>query len=275
MSFEAAQKAGAHGVEFDVMFSADKKIIVFHDYKLQKRLTVEGKVSKMTLKELQKVDLTQYYTERNPGKEAPAIFKKAKVPTLEEVFAYYKKQPKAILNIEIKNKDPFDKGFEKALAEAIKKAGFEKRVLVSSFNPFAVRRFRLAAPGIPLGLIYSPKNPIYIRNLWFLRLAKPDALHPDHKIIDANYMKWARGLGLKVHTWTVNDPKEMKRLIDLGVEVIITDFPDRLTQVLAGKDPKDIKVDSPKETAPAKASEKAKSSDTPSSKAPEKSPTKK
>jgi glycerophosphoryl diester phosphodiesterase len=236
-AMKAAKKAGAHGVEFDVVLTRDKQIAVFHDLKLEKRLQdKKGSISSMTLAELRKVDLTPYLAERRPDlKPMPAIYKQAKVPTLDELFAWYKKHPTVILNIELKSRDVSDKGLEKAVWSLIQKYGYEKRVLISSFNPFALYRFRKLAPQILRGLIYGPKTPIYIRQRWFAWLAQPDALHPDHILVDAAYMNWARKKGFAVHPWTVNDRGKMQRLKALGVGLLITDYPNRAIETLFPK----------------------------------------
>lgn len=231
-AFREAQKAGAHAVEFDVMLSKDKKVIVFHDSTLQQRLFSEGKVRSMTYAELKKVDVSAYYTEHHPSTSIPTKFRPAHIPLLEEVLEFYKKYPKAVLNVELKNATLRGTGLEPAVAQLLRKHGYTRRVIVSSFNPFSVWRFRKAAPEMLRALIYYEGNPIYIRNLWFIDLAQPDALHPKHTMITPAYAAWAKQKGLALNPWTVNDVSEMKRLIRLGVTGIITDFPDRLNQVL-------------------------------------------
>ena len=235
MAFEAAQKSDAQGVEFDVMLTADKQLVVFHDQVLQKRLKdKKGKVRDLTLKQLNDMlDLSVYYKMRTHAKDVPAIFRQAMIPTLRAVFDYYKKYPKIVLNVEIKNKDASDKGAERKIAALIKSYQFEKRVIISSFNPLAVWRFRGYAPGIPTGLIYANEGvPYYIKKLWLMWLAQPDAVHPDFKMVDEAYMKWAKQRGFAVNVWTVNEPEDMKRMLKLGVNMIITDYPDRLAKVL-------------------------------------------
>lgn len=235
-SFAAAQKAGAHGVEFDVIMTRDKQLVVFHDLKLQKRLANKGKIQQMTLAQVRQLDLSVYFRMEYPKSRSLHAFRKVKAPTLTQVFTFYKQHPKVILNVELKNKDPFGgRGVEKRVAKVIQRFGYQKRVIVSSFNPFAIRRFRKIAPHIPTGLIYSksPKVPIYIRQLWFLGIARPDAMHPNYKIVDKAYMQWARSRGLSVNVWTVNKAEDMRRMIKLGVDMIITDFPDRLAAILA------------------------------------------
>lgn len=231
-AFQAAKQAGVDGVEFDVMMTRDGKIVVFHDYKLEKRLYATGDVRKMTYAQLQKVDVSPYYVEHHPFGAVPKAFRPTRVPLLSEVLAFYQPQPNVVLNIELKNEDVTGKGLEPAVAAMIRKFGVEKRVIVSSFNPFALWRFRKVAPSIPRGLIYSGSNPIYIRNLWFLNLARPDALHPHYELVTKEYMARAKKRGFAVNPWTVNHAEQMKRLQALGVNSMITDEPVQLGKIL-------------------------------------------
>lgn len=230
LSFKAALEGGAHGVELDVMMTADRQLVVFHDYTLQKRLPLQGVIRKLTFQQLRNVDLSQYFQIRT-RQPVPPPFRGALAPTLEEVLQYYQKHPKAILNIEMKNEDIFDQGHEQETYRLVQKYKMQDRVIVSSFNPFSMWRFRRIAPTLPRGLIYSKDTAFYLRDLWLLSLARPDALHPNFKIVDEAYIRWARKHGFAVNVWTVNEEKDMQRMIRLGVDAIITDFPQRLLRL--------------------------------------------
>ncbi|TNE45070.1 MAG: hypothetical protein EP343_27760 [Deltaproteobacteria bacterium] len=229
-SFDAAIKAGAQCVEFDVMLTKDKKVVVFHDHRLEQRLYAEGTVKQMTWAQLQQVDVSDYILQHQPLRSETKSNRPARIPLLRDVFAWFKKHPKVLLNIEIKTNKAKGDGLEEALASLIKEFGYQERVLVSSFNPFALGRFAKLLPSIRRGLIYSEDTAIYLRRLWFARLAKPDALHPNHTMVTPAYMRWAEAKGLPVHVWTVNRREDMRRMLELGVQMIITDFPNRLAE---------------------------------------------
>ncbi|MCK4316291.1 MAG: glycerophosphodiester phosphodiesterase, partial [Anaerolineae bacterium] len=108
----------------------------------------------------------------------------------------------------------------------------DNRVLLSSFNPLSLRRAKKIAPRIPVGLLYAPWLPLPLRRAWLAPLAPHEARHPEHTLVDAHYMAWARRRGYRVNAWTVDDPDEMRRLIGLGVDGIITNVPDVLRGVL-------------------------------------------
>jgi glycerophosphoryl diester phosphodiesterase len=250
LAFQAAALAKADGVELDVMMTADRQLVVFHDYRLQKRLPLQGEVRKMTLAELRsKVDLAEYYA-RLTRKPIPPAFRKTPVPLFEDVLAYYQKHPQIVVNIELKNEDLRDQGHEAEAIRLVKKYKMEDRVFASSFNPFSIWRFRRIAPHIRTGLIYDNSLKIYLRRLWLLPFARPDALCPNYRIVDEAYMRWARSQGFAVHVWTVNHPEEMRRLIRLGVDGIMTDHPTLLVRIYEEEQAKKTPATSRKSPTP-------------------------
>ena len=112
------------------------------------------------------------------------------------------------------------------------------RVVISSFNPLALWRVRRLNPWIPVGMLYCEGLPFFLTRPWLRHLVRPDAMHPEWKMVDADYVRWARKRGYRVHTWTVDDPGRMWQLVEAGVDIIITNRPDLLRQVLqAGHEP--------------------------------------
>ena len=137
-----------------------------------------------------------------------------------------------LLNIELKTTSPGDNGLERAVITLVEQHGLSRRVLFSSFNPFSLRRAKRIAPHIPVGLLYDQGLALPLRRAWLAFLAPHEARHPHYKMVDARYMAWARRRGYRVNTWTVDDPAEMRRLVGLGVNGIITNVPDVLRSVL-------------------------------------------
>ena len=105
-------------------------------------------------------------------------------------------------------------------------------VIVSSFNPIRLWRLRRIDPRLPRGMLHDPGTPIYVRDLWFLPLVQPDALHPHYSMVNAAYMKRAQQWGVRVNVWTVDAPAQARRLVKLGVDGIITNDPARLHDVV-------------------------------------------
>ena len=123
-------------------------------------------------------------------------------------------------------------GLEEAVAEKIAAFGLGQRVIISSFNPFALRRFRRAEPKVMIGFLYSPDYAQFLKH--FLFGLKHEARHPNVKLIDAQYMAWARQAGYYVNTWTVNEAARARELAQLGVNIIMGDYPDVVKAAIAG-----------------------------------------
>ena len=247
-AFEKAIALGADGIEFDVHLSADGVPVVIHDFAVDTTTNGSGRVADLTLAQLKQLDAGVRF---NPA------FAGERVPTLGEVLEAV--GSRLLLNIELKTTSLRDNGLEQAVIAQVKRHGLDDHVLFSSFNPFSLRRAKRIAPHIPVGLLtplFLPPHrggrgrglppyrggrgrglPPYRggrgRWAWLAFLFPHEARHPEHKMVDARYMAWARRQGYRVNTWTVDDPAEMRRLIGLGVDGIITNVPDLLGSILA------------------------------------------
>lgn len=220
-SFVAALQQGAHGVELDVMLSKDGELVVIHDFTLGKTTTGAGLVKEHTLDELKQLDAGSWFGEPFIG---------TTIPTLQEVID---RLPSATLfNIEIKGQYIFTGGVEQAVVDAVVENGLLDRAIISSFNPISLLRVRWADHRVPIALLYSPDLPVFLSDGWLVPVLRPEVLHPRYDMVDEAYMAWTRNKGYRVNVWTVNEAAEMKRLIDLGVDGIITDRPDLLRQIL-------------------------------------------
>ena len=102
-------------------------------------------------------------------------------------------------------------------------------MLISSFNPFNLPRVRNHLPGARLGLITQPQQARH----WIWRFFRYDALHPHFSDVDAVLVSALHARSRQVNVWTVDDPDELKRLMGLGVDGIITNDPQKAREVLA------------------------------------------
>jgi glycerophosphoryl diester phosphodiesterase len=223
-AFARAVELGAQGIELDVHLSADSVPVVIHDFTVDATTDGSGAVSGMSLAELRELDAGSYFD--------PA-FAREPIPTLDEVLESFGRR--LFINVELKTTSPGDNGLERAVIALLGEHGLDRSesILLSSFNPFSLRRARKLAPHLARGLLYSPDMPLPLRRAWFASLAPHQARHPEYTMVDAPYMAWARRRGYQVNTWTVDDPAEMRRLVDLGVDGIITNVPDVLGRVLS------------------------------------------
>lgn len=218
-AFELAYAQGADGIELDVHRTIDDKLVIVHDFTIDETTNGTGTVTEMSLPQLKEFDAGSWFSDE---------FKGVQIPTLDEVFETVGK--KLFINVEIKSMPPQDDGVEALVAQAIQQHGLESRVIVSSFNPFALKRFRSLAPDIPIGFLYNSDDIEAMRTL--MAGTPHEAHHPYHTIINEAYMQWALDNDYFVNTWTVNDITEAQRLRDLGVNTLITNTPEKLINAL-------------------------------------------
>ncbi|MCB9451630.1 MAG: glycerophosphodiester phosphodiesterase [Anaerolineaceae bacterium] len=220
-AFELALQQGADGVELDVQLTKDGYPVIVHDFTIDHTTNGSGQVADKTLAELRELDAGSWFGE---------AFRGTRIPTLDEVFEAVGQH--LIINVEIKSKSLKSTGCEQVVANRIAQFSLQSRVLVSSFDPLALRRFCRIMPEVPIGFLYAETSP---RWLSILMLGfKYEARHPHYSMVDADFMTNAKTHGYHVHTWTVNDIEEARKMRDLGVEILITDRPGVIRQALYG-----------------------------------------
>lgn len=219
-AFELAVQQGAHGVELDVHLSRDGHLVVIHDFAVDATTDGTGLVADLPLAALQSLDAGSWFD--------PA-FAGTRIPTLDEVFEAV--GARLFINVEIKSVTAVTDGVEAALAACIARHAMQARVIVSSFNPLALRRFRAVLPGVPLGFLYSAASPAIVHSL--IDGVRYEAYHPHADLIDRALVEQTHAQGQVVNAWTVNDLARGRTLRDLGVDGIITDAPGAMRAALA------------------------------------------
>ena len=220
-AFLFAIELGADGIEFDVQLSKDGEVVVIHDFALEATTDGQGPVREKTLAELRELDAGSWFDPAFAGQ---------RIPTLQEVIEAV--GHRLLLNIELKSASLRDDGLAVEVVRIIEDYHLLDRVVISSFNPLALRRVKQLNPWIPIGLLYAPDNPVFLRRPWFRYLLQLEALHPHYSQVNERYMRWAKGHGYRLHTWTVDDPERMWELMQQRVDIIITNRPDLLHEVL-------------------------------------------
>lgn len=221
-AFRLAAELGADGVELDVQLSQDGQAVVMHDFTVNKTTNGRGAVKSRTLAELKTLDAGAYFS---------ADFAATPIPTLSEVFLAL--GPVLLFNIELKTAAIRDEGLEAEVIRLVEDFNLADRVVLSSFNPFALRRAWRVNPAIKRGLLWYPGDRWFLRRQLFRSLARPDMFHPHWQAVTPALVQREHARGLRVNPWTCNEPEALRRLIAAGVDAIITDYPDRLRQILA------------------------------------------
>jgi glycerophosphoryl diester phosphodiesterase len=233
-AFRLAVEAGAGGLEFDVHMTLDREIVVIHDATVDRTTDGSGAVAGMTLDELRSLD-AGYRFSPDGGRTHPYRGRGVRIPTLAEVYEEF---PATCLNIEMKEAQP---DVEEAVLRIIRNAGAEERTLVVSNRHGVVRRFRRISAGrISTGASRQEIRDFYLLSRLHLeRLFSPDydalQVPVDYKgipLVTPRFVEAAHSRGVRVDVWTINDPGEMRRLLDLGVDVLMTDRPEVLVSVL-------------------------------------------
>jgi glycerophosphoryl diester phosphodiesterase len=233
-AFRLAVEAGAGGLELDVHLTHDGHVVVIHDATVDRTTSGSGAVSEMTFDELRGFDAGHTFSP-DGGSNHPYRGLGVRVPTLREVL---KEFPGVAVNIDIKAKRP---GIEAAVLGVLREANALGRALVVSTPHATVKRFRKISGGhISTGASRWETGIFYLLSrLRLERLASPayDALqvplrHRGIALVTPRFIEAAHARGVRVDVWTINQADEMHRLLDLGVDVIMTDRPGTLTEVL-------------------------------------------
>lgn len=227
-AFREALEAGANWIEFDVQLSADGQLIILHDDTLNRttNLNQTRRPVEFTLAQLRELDAGGWF---GPG------FAGERIPTLNEVLEEFK--GRLGLNIEIKSRQGFeaDNGIEAKVAEALAQHNLLdiEQVIVSSFDPDRLVALHALNEHIPLGALYDPKDhPKNYDPFQLIPITGARAFHPKFSAITEAMMLRARQENLQVNTWTVNELPDMQSAIDLGLDMIITNYPAQLRELI-------------------------------------------
>lgn len=225
-AFELAAEIGADGIELDVHLSRDGIPVVIHDFTVDSTTDGSGSVRGKTLAELRELDAGRHFSEAFAG---------VRIPTLDEVFEAVGRR--LLINVELKTRGIIQPGLLCAVNECVKAHGLMGRVWISSFNPVALRRLRRLNAHLPVGYLYTsgPSSTALSRWLACALIGVHQAHHPHFSIVDRRYMVWARRHGYRVNVWTVNNVANIRQMRDVGVDMIISDVPDLVRDVLQGE----------------------------------------
>lgn len=232
-AFTRAVELGADALEMDLQLSADDEVMVIHDGTVDRTTDGAGQVRDLTLSELRQLDAGYAWTDDNG--DTPFRHQGVRIPTLGEVFEAV---PEQFLMLELKSDAGTD--IAPATAEVIEAHGRGDDVLVASENQAILERFRELAPTVATSMAEDEIRTFYTLHLAGLhRWWRPPGVafqvperHEGRHVVDDRFVSAASDLGLQVHVWTVNQRADMRRLLELGVDGVITDYPGRLAEQL-------------------------------------------
>ncbi len=240
VAFQGAVQLGCRYLETDIHTTRDGVLVTIHDETLDRISDGSGPVHALTLAELKRLD-AGYRFSPDEGQSFPFRGKGIRVPTLAEVTQAF---PDTCLNLEIKQKEP---SLVEALVTFIEEQNAHDRILVGSFHDRVLKEFRQRTGGRVATSAASREARLFwlasrLGLTRFLRLPYDALQVPPHRgalpVVDRRLVQAAHRLGIQVHVWTVDESEEMRRLLNLGVDGLMSDRPDLLLDVLRLSYPK-------------------------------------
>jgi glycerophosphoryl diester phosphodiesterase len=224
-AFKLARDMGIPGVELDAHLTSDGKVVVIHDHSTARVGGAALEVERSALKELSALDV---------GSWKGSQWKGERIIELRELFEEFGES--LYYDVELKSNISADYGLEEAVAACLRDAFASKgsmaaRILVSSFNPMALARFKYLSPAIPTAIIWSgdAEVPAYLRHGEGRWIGKVDALKPDRtKVTRLSSLRWRKLGRYPILPWTVDEAGEAARLLALGCEGVISNRPQEL-----------------------------------------------
>lgn len=217
---KVAEETVADGIELDIQLTKDGEIVIMHDEMLDRTTNGSGWLKDHTLEELKMLSV---------GVNVKGFFPRQTIPTLREYFTWLK-TTKLITNIELKTSYFEYEGIEEKLIAMVKEFGLEDQIWYSSFNHYTVARIKKLMPEAKCGLL---------TDTWLMNIGEYAASQEAASVNARTYFCAKEGVAADLHAhnialqaWTPNDAEMMQELVDAGVDVLITNYPDIAAKVL-------------------------------------------
>ena len=225
-AFNLAFDMGADGIELDVVLTKDGVPVICH-YSTS-ALPTHGirSLHHLTLAEVKQIDAGVWFGEKFRGETL-------RVPTLAEALDAVGSRGKMIIEIKRGPNEFKNDGREQATIDVVRQATRARNVILTSFHPISLYYIRQAEPNLPRGFIYHTKIfPWLLQGFWFRLLTHPQELHINEDMATPSYVAWAKRRNYRVMVYHPDEPNEMKRILALGVDGIMSNKPDLLRQTV-------------------------------------------
>lgn len=246
-AFKHAIELGVHTLEMDIVISKDKKVVVSHEPFMSRRTCLDGlkreipsemdrryNLYQMTYEEIKRFDCGLKKHPDYPNQKKIETYK----PLLEDVFNLSDElNSKIKFNIEIKARPAYDneftpepKEYVSLVLKVIKDYYVFNRSVLQSFDLRILEEVKNQAPKMKVALLVDEDEEI---NLKLPMLSfKPEIISPHYRFLKNDTINKYQEKGFKMIPWTVNEIEDLQKMIDFKVDGIITDYPDRLIQLL-------------------------------------------
>ncbi|MEF2248247.1 glycerophosphodiester phosphodiesterase [Paenibacillus sp. IITD108] len=219
-AFVKALEMGATGIETDLQMTQDGQLVLMHDEYLTRTAGLNKLLAHTTWEEVQTLDAGSWFHPDFSGERVPSL----------EALLELTKGTEIIINIELKNGFVQYPDLESKMIELIHRYGMEKQIILSSFNHYSLFLCHQLAPDIKTGILYM--EGLY--EPWkYAKSLGATALHAPKYAVLPEWVAQAKEHQVVYHPFTVNDEAEMQSLLQAGVAGIITDYPDRLANIIA------------------------------------------
>jgi len=225
-AFNLAIQQKADGIELDAKLSADGYVVVIHDQGVERTTTSNGRVKDLPLATLLEMDA---------GSHFDIEFKGEPIPSLNKVFEALGGQ--IFINIELTNYTSLFDQLPEKVADLVIRHDLAKSVMFSSFNPVALRRIKRLLPGVPLGLLARGRNQGAIARKLGKYLVPYQVLQPAWSDATPELIRRVHLAGRQIFVYTVNQAKDMREMLLLGVDGIYTDDPLLARRVIVTASP--------------------------------------
>ncbi len=254
--FLHAIEKGCDYLEMDVVVTADRKVVVSHEPWMEPAICLDPygdripaaqarshNIHRMTLDEVQRYDCGSMPDPRFPDQEQMVAFKPSLAEVVEAADEHALLSGMAMpgFNIEIKSDPAWYGEFQPEPAEYVRivlgtidSLGIGPRCIIQSFDPAILEEVRRTMASIPVALLVEKSTDV-TKELARLSF-KPDIYSPEFHLVDEKVLKQLRELDIELFVWTVNEKEDIKRMLDLGVDAIISDHPARVIDLLSDRE---------------------------------------
>ena len=244
---------GVTGIELDVHATSDRQLVVCHDSTVDRTTNGRGPIHSMALAEVRELDNAYWFApggDETPGLTPEAYPYRGRAPgsrdfgvaTLSEILDVLDDHPQVALNLDIKQTAPAVEPYEELLARELASRRDTGRVIVASFLDLATDAFARYAPDVATSAgtlatamfwraVHQGEEPSAMKHV---ALQVP-AVQGELVVVDELLVSAAHEHGMALHVWTINDEREMARLLDLGVDGVISDLPTPLVALVQAR----------------------------------------
>ncbi|MDM5427972.1 glycerophosphodiester phosphodiesterase [Bacillus mycoides] len=228
-AYQLGQQLKGDYIEIDLQMTKDGHLVAMHDETLNRTTNSTGFVKDHTLDEIKQLNAGSFFNKKYPNL-AKKEFEDTKIPILEEIIETFGHN--ANYYIETKSPDEYPR-MEEKLLEIINHYQINDKVIIQSFSEESLRKIHSLNDNIPLVQLLSYKKAVQLTDSEIEKYKTYCiGLGMNYKYIDAAYVKKIKNYGLEVHPFTVDNEKDMKKLLVWGVDGMFTNYPDRLHSIL-------------------------------------------